>query len=205
MILQAADCLTPLTKESAEAFKKAGKDAVFRYLRNLTKAEVNAIHGAGLGLLLLYETNPTHASYFTQDKGVSDAKDALKQAEKLGAPSSAVIVHTVDYDAAEGDLDAIDAYVEGVVLVLKDRAGLYGDYLVISHVKQTGAVKWLHQTYGWSYGSTVEGIQAYQHQNDVKLAGIDVDLDELYTRDGVWWPPYQRRNQRCRKAQKVTL
>ncbi|WP_240986910.1 glycoside hydrolase domain-containing protein [Acididesulfobacillus acetoxydans] len=92
------DCVTRLATQSALALKSAGIAAVGRYLgccsgswKALTPAELQAIHKAGLSLLLIWETNPTFAGYFSFAQGLSDAKEAVGEAGYLGAPKGSAL------------------------------------------------------------------------------------------------------------------
>ncbi|MCL6597921.1 MAG: DUF1906 domain-containing protein [Alicyclobacillus macrosporangiidus] len=189
--VQAIDCSTRLTASQAAQLRSLGVRAVFRYLGNwsksLTAAEVQAIHGAGLSILPIWESNPTSASYFTRAQGQQDAQAAAASAQSLGIPKDTTIWYVVDYNAQTGDLPAIDAYVDGLVSANTGYGiGVYGSAAVVAHLQAGGKVQKLWQTYAWSHGRLTSGVAAYQYANEVTLAGVSVDLNVIYSAPGAW-------------------
>lgn len=65
-------------------------------------------------IFLIWESDPTRASYFNYDKGISDAKQAISEVKYLGTPHGMAIYFTVDYDAQTEDMTAINEYIRGV-------------------------------------------------------------------------------------------
>ena len=186
--MEGIDCATKLTTSTAQALNNVGILSVGRYLgrdswKGLTLDEVNAIHVAGMSIFLIWELNPTKASYFSYDKGLSDAKQAVAEAEYLGAPSGVAIYFTVDYDAQSGDMASILDYFHGVKDGLGGNylMGVYGSYAVMQVVNADR----YFQTYAWS-GVKQAPNHIYQYQNDVKLAGIAVDKDYVNEDAGLW-------------------
>lgn len=59
--------------------------------------------------------------------------------------------------------------------------GLYGSYNVITHVKADR----YFQTNAWSCGQKAN-CHIYQYQNDVTLAGVAVDRDDVNEDAGLW-------------------
>ncbi|KLU64001.1 hypothetical protein DEAC_c39950 [Desulfosporosinus acididurans] len=189
------DCGTRLNAATVQALKANGVKAVGRYLghtlwNGLTVAEVKAIHDGGLLLWLILELSPTQVSYFTYDKGVSDAQFALAEAQALGAPKGACIYFTVDYEAQAGDMAAIKDYLHGVHTVLTGKflVGVYGSYYVIEAAKGASyPPDRFYQTIAWSY-KNVAPNDVYQYTNTSKLAGITVDMDYVNDNAGLWGP-----------------
>jgi hypothetical protein len=195
--LEGIDCATRLTETTAAALKKAGIAAVGRYLgyknlrlwKSITPEELKAIHGAGLGIFLIFETNPLKASYFNYAKGLSDAKAAADEAEYLGAPGETAVYFTVDYDAQPEDMPAIVEYVRGLKEVLAGQylGGMYGSYRVLSALKASAyPPDRYYQTYAWSAGQNF-GAHIYQYQNDISLQGVQVDRDTVQADAGLWF------------------
>jgi len=186
--LEGIDCSTKLTTSSAQALRDAGVLSVGRYLgRNLwnglTKDEAKAILDAGMSLFLIWELAPTKRSYFSYNKGLSDAAGSIAEAEYLGAPDGVAIYFTVDYDAQAGDMSAIADYFNGVKdgLGSKYLMGVYGSYTVMQGVKADR----YYQTYAWSGGHKVP-FHIYQYSNDVTVQGIAVDKDCVNEDAGLW-------------------
>lgn len=185
------DCSTRLNPTTAQALKNSGVMTIGRYLgyklglwNSITPDEVKAIHDAGMSIFLIFELNPTSVSYFNYEKGLSDAKQAIAEAEFLGVPRGLAIYFTVDYDAQPGDMSSIIDYLQGVRDGLggKYLLGIYGSYTVIKSVQADR----YYQTYAWSGGQTAPN-HIMQYKNDVSLAGIKVDQDYVNDDAGLWF------------------
>jgi hypothetical protein len=146
---------------------------------------LQAIHEAGLSVFLIWESNPTSAGYFSNAKGVSDAKQAVEEAQYLGAPAGTAIYFTVDFDAQAADMAAIVSYFEGVKSAIGDQylVGAYGSAAVLETLK--GKVDKYYQTYAWSDGVVFPG-NIYQYQNSVTIGGVAADKDTINTAPGAW-------------------
>ncbi|AFM39383.1 protein of unknown function (DUF1906) [Desulfosporosinus acidiphilus SJ4] len=184
------DCVARLDTTGVQNLKKLGNLAIGRYLgytlgwpKSLTPDEVKVVHDAGLAIFLIWESNPTSAGYFSYDKGVADAKQAITEAGFLNVPSGTAIYFTVDFDAQAGDMAVIQDYFRGV------RDGLSGQYLTgiygsFSVMKTIQADRYF-QTYAWSAGQVAPN-HIYQYNNNVSLAGILVDQDYVNNDAGLW-------------------
>lgn len=188
------DCATKLTAASAQNLKQSGIEVVGRYLgrtlwNGLTQDEVKAIRGAGLALFLIWELTPTNVLYFDYAKGLSDAKQAISEAEYLGAPHGIAIYFTVDYDVQASDMSAIKGYFEGIRAGLEGKylLGAYGSYAVIQTLAASAyAPDRYFQTYAWSGGKQFSGNHIYQYSNDVMVAGVALDKDQVSESAGLW-------------------
>ncbi len=193
MSLNGIDCATKLNPTTATNLKNASISAVGRYLgrnswKGLTPQEVQAIHNAGLSVWLTWETDPTHASYFSYSKGVSDAQAAATEAEYLGAPHGTAIYFTVDFNAQAQDMAAIIEYFRGVRDGLQGSylVGAYGSYAVLEPLEHSGhAPDRYWQTYAWSRGQVYPG-HLYQYQNGVQIGGVQVDRNHINKAPGAW-------------------
>lgn len=191
------DCATKLGPATAASLKASSIDAVGRYLgqntwKGLTPEEVRAIHAAGLEIFLIWETDPTSPDYFSYSKGLSDANNALIEAEKLGVPDDVPIYFTVDYDAQPSDFTAIINYFYGIrdgKPASKYLVGAYGSYDILCALKNSlNAPDRYFQTYAWSHGKVCKFNDIYQYQNNVNIAGIPVDRDVIHTSSCLWMP-----------------
>jgi LysM repeat protein len=116
---------------------------------------------------------------------MADAKDAEKYAKLVGQPAGSAIYFVVDFDVQACDMKGILDYVEGLNSTLKDyKVGLYGSYAVMMTVKDKVDYYW--QTYAWSKGKVADHIHKHQYQNDVKVAGIAIDRNEIKKDPGAW-------------------
>lgn len=189
---KAIDCASKLNVSSVKGLKEEGITHIARYLDNnwkgLTFDEAKAISDAGLEIISVFETNPTKASYFTHRQGKQDAQNASKYAKELGQAKGSAIYFTVDYDAQGKDLGAVLDYFsgvnEGVDPIFK--VGAYGSFTVLTYLDQQSNVDYFFQTYAWSHGQVCNFSNLYQHENGIKAAGIQVDLDKVLSDPGSW-------------------
>ena len=195
--MKAVDSFSPVTQSIADALSNAGYAASARYLgkhtiglsNGLTPAEIHTLHRAGLKIISIWETNPTRASYFTREQGLSDARNAVKEARWLGQPKWTTIYFTVDFDAQEADMPAILAYFEGVQHNLGGyRMGAYGGIRTLqalfdSHVRPA----YLWQTIAWSGGQVFDRADLYQNEVNQLIDGFGVDVNEVKVTNPGWW------------------
>src|SRR6185437_12928118 len=121
-------------------------------------------------------------------KGVEEAKAAEAQRKAVGAPSTAPIYFSIDFDATPGDQTAINAYFDGVASVIgRARTGAYGGYYPIKRLFDAGKIKWGWQTYAWSGGQWDSRAQMRQVENGIDGGGVD--KDEAVASDYGQWGP----------------
>jgi hypothetical protein len=165
----------------------SGKRFVVRYLtrdttgKALTQGEAAAILAAGLRLVVLFEDSASRASQGI-DAGRQDAQFAQQQLVACGGPANAPIYFAVDQDVQPS---VVQPYFDGVVSELGSaRTGVYGSYAVCAGVQSVGL---RFQTYAWSGGRVLPGVDLYQHQNGVQLCGGTVDLCTALTDQPGFW------------------
>lgn len=127
------------------AIRAAGYAAVWRYLsldpsKNLTAAEAAALHAAGLGIGLVWET-AAQRGLGGAAAGAVDGNAAATQARAIGLPPGAPLLANVgDFAAAPGDLDLIEAYYHAFrPFVSEWQAGGYATSYIIAGLVQRGA------------------------------------------------------------------
>src|SRR5439155_26120068 len=110
--------------------KTSGVDAIARYLtasmgdaRQLTTREVADAHAAGLGVIFVFEMNPTYPGYFTFAQGVSDCQNAHARLIDLGAPVPSVVYFTVDTNIVPA---LTTTYFDGIESVAGDAVTVGG-------------------------------------------------------------------------------
>lgn len=172
----------------------AGKRFVVRYLaykpntKVLGPDELATLQRRGFGVVLNWEQGSGDMLY-GYDRGVAHAKEALTQANALGAPSSIPIYFSCDVDTvSSAQRQAAGDYLNGCASILgRNRVGVYGEFEVIEALVPTYAVYgW--QTYAWSHGAVSEKAHLLQYQNDVTIGGGSVDLDRaLQAQFGGWF------------------
>ena len=194
VIAHMIDCATPLTAANCAGLKAAGVSYVGRYLgyksrgwtKGLTPEEVSIIHAHGLGIGLIWEGDPVNVDYFSVHQGYLDAQGAMEDLVWLGAPTTTPTFATVDYDAIAGDMGVIRAYYAAFASGLKGRKdGIYGGTMVMDNV--SAHAYW--QACGWSSGVISVRANIYQATINQTVAGVQVDLDDVYSDPGFWMPP----------------
>jgi hypothetical protein len=174
------------TRPNVRALYIAGKRFAVRYHsrdtsgKNLTHSEAVALCGAGLSIVSNWEHGERAALLrFTQ--GAADAREAKAQAERCGKPNGAPIYFSVDWDVQPHELEAVRSYFTGAASVLGiGQVGIYGGLAVVAAAINQGWCHWFWQTYAWSHGRVHPGVDIYQYQNGVDMAGGKVDLDRAY-------------------------
>lgn len=168
-----------------KAIKAAGYRGVFRYLsrdttgKNLTDAERQALHAAGLWVGMVWEDGKTRAREGAA-AGLRDVKSAEALADKLGIPKHAAILYAVDFDAQPAE---VKPYLDAVKTLATRPFGVYGGLDVID--AGFGDYGW--QTQAWSEGHvspkanmlqlagdhthTIEGSKATDWDEDRVLHG----------------------------------
>jgi Rv2525c-like, glycoside hydrolase-like domain len=194
-----------VARPSPTELYKAGKRFACRYLygtapgKAVTRAEIDALHKAGLAVVLNWEWQADEAK-----GGFATGRDRGRRARDivsaLGAPPNAAVYFSVDYDAR--DMAPVREYFRGITSVWpKGRTGIYGGRRVIEAAKREGWCPWLWQTFAWSDGVWVPGAHIQQYRNEVNFQGHDVDLDRALTATYGQWaiapppppqPPYRR-------------
>ena len=173
--------------------RDAGVTFICRYLNplgvsvGLSRREGIAITRAGLSIVALFEwgTISYTRSYFTYARGQSDARLAFSSAKNIGVPAGRPIYFTVDMDATAPDLPAIGAYFHGVhdELLALGRTrptylvGAYGSYRTLSYLRSVHAADYLFQTYAWSGGQVLAGVNLLQEEDDTHICGFANDRD----------------------------
>lgn len=183
------DCATKLNITTASALKKAGFAYTARYLGNSWKtfdaAEAKAIRKAGLKLVSIFQKSADRSAYFTEEQGRQDGRDAVKAAQNVGQPAGTAIYFAVDFDAGKSAIPNILAYFKGVRQTLHTyKLGIYGSYTVMLAVKGLADYYW--QTYAWSYGKVADFIHMHQYENNIKVAGVLIDRNDIRKNPGDW-------------------
>lgn len=179
--LDAATVLTPFAKMIAAQ----GFSAVGRYLKSLTKGEVTAIHAAGLGLWLIFETTADRALGGIA-AGKDDGAKARAQADALGAPPDVAIFATVDTDPSQAQVATVAQYHVGFQAGASPRRiGSYSCGAVLIAVEKMPAtpVPWLAGAMGWN------GSKAYDATGKWRMKqGPQINAGRTASWSGLSWP-----------------
>lgn len=166
------DCATRLNADTCRRLVAMGYSFAGRYCvpqdraKALTLAEVKAIHGAGLGILLCWELTAARAQSGAA-VGKADGAAAAECARKLGAPKETILYMAVDYDAPEKDYGSIAAYLHAAGEAAGGagyRIGVYGHYGVIEAMHRRGVCAGYWQCVAWSYGLVSDFLNVYQYE-----------------------------------------
>lgn len=182
----------------AAALKTAGIDFVMRYYsrtttqpqKRLTRIEADALSAAGLEIGVVYEDGPTHAAYFSTDRGHLDAVNACRAGLSLQQPSGSAIYFAVDFDATQADIGgAVLNYMCGVDRGMRDSGngdspyliGVYGSGAVCRFLKTHCPFvrfAWLAESKGWLGSGTYADWDINQHVATAPLVGLTGDEHE---------------------------
>lgn len=150
---------------------------VMRYLnisptgsKGLSLTEIADLQSKGKTIGLVWETSADAAK-----GGAATAADHVKranaEADKMGAPQTAVIFYAVDFDATV-------AQVQDYVLALGKTAGrpvgVYGSYTITTWARTAG-IKWTWQTAAWSKSKIDPDANLYQRDF---LDGYDRNVEK---------------------------
>jgi len=176
------------------AMKAAGISFAVRYLstdpsKNLSPSERDALHAAGISIVLVWETSGTEA-LGGYNQGMSDGAAARAQANGLGFPAGLPIYYAVDFPQTPGQTSTVLDYLHGVADAegSKARVGVYGGLESVRTALDAG-FGWGWQTYAWSGGVWDARAVLRQSLNDQELGGVSVDLDEAMTALYGQWAP----------------
>ncbi len=180
--------------------KAAGYVVVVRYLspdpaKNITPAELLALHALGLGVGLVWEAGATD-ELGAGPAGQAEAAAATTQALALGFDQSRPIFFAADFAASGGQLNDVAAYLQAARRQSPYPVGVYGSVTTVDTMMAEGVVEWGWQTSAWSQGAVSARAQLYQRQTPVlSIAGAAPgSWDEnvaLQPDWGGWFPPAQ--------------
>lgn len=159
---------------------------VLRYLEtgsirpDLTVEEANAILQSGKPISLIWEAGKSSAGGGF-DLGVTHAKAANAEADKLGASKSAVIWYTVDAEALTPE--TVAPYFDGVRSVTGRPVGIYGCYKIVEWAHSVG-INYCWQTKAWSGGL----VSAYANIYQYDFSDSSRDLSQFISPFPAWEP-----------------
>lgn len=157
--------------------------------KNITRAQIDALHNAGLDVGLVYEYAPGAAGQGAS-RGNRDAGIAVSQARALGTPAGVCLYAAVDFQPTSAQLPAVWSYASafaGACAAAGYRAGIYGSYQTCQYLDQHGWSGLLWQTYAWSSGLWWPSVAVRQVQNGIHVANATVDRDEALVIDWGQW------------------
>ena len=193
VIMQGADCATPLTFETAQALHSAGISVIARYLipekyyNHISKTEAQDITDNNIRIASVHETTGTTPKGGYAN-GVKDATEALECAINIGMPQGAAIYFAVDYQpVTTQDFYNISNYFIGVASVITTyKIGVYGCFDVIEWLARQNICKCYWQCMAWSFGKISDHATMYQKTSGRVIANVNLDLNDIYDDVGFW-------------------
>lgn len=196
------DPILGLDEAWAKADPQHAKDSGYHFIvgyisqdtsgKNLTRAEIDAIHAADLDIALVFEYNPQSATGGGY-AGTQDATIAVQKARELGAPRGMAIYFAIDFPVGtESALQLVDSYMLAARHVCEAagyEVGAYAGIVPLTRLLDRGLVKYGWQTYAWSNGQWDPRAVLRQVLNGVTVAGADVDKDLAIWPDFGQWRP----------------
>lgn len=152
-MIEGVDTNQPLTNFAGQLAAK-GKVFAGRYLRRLpfprdpsclSRAEIDALHGAGIALLLIFQHRSNALSEFTADNARKDAESTIARCRELGVPTSVSIYLAFDTDFSKANVGVALAYGEIWARAVKAEGygtGCYGDRQVLELLTETNREGW---------------------------------------------------------------
>lgn len=189
----ACDTAAILDETTAAALYEAGYRYVGRYLtgtvlrdgfrvsKALSRAEADAIMGAGLSIIPIYQDGGEYSGHFSRSRGKADAENAYVAAKALGIPDESIIYFAVDFDAMGNDLDNILAYFDEIIHTLKDYyVGIYGTRNICATVLRHGGafkcyVSDMSTGYSGNLGYRMPDFWAFDQFATTTVAGVEID------------------------------
>ena len=186
----ACDTRFEITASRAAELKNKGYQIVGRYLTGTTfkvlrDDEPQRILDSGLYFFPIFQESSTNVSYFTEERGKSDAENAVRAARKFKIPEGNVIYFAVDLDATSVQ---IASYVKPYFASLYANidkgylVGVYGTRNVCTQIctagyAETCFVSDMSTGYSGNMGFKIPISWTYD-----QFAEIDMDT----TTDGTW-------------------
>ena len=190
------DTAASLTEARLKTLSDSKYTFVGRYLSGsylMDQAEAKRISKAGLFIVSIWEKGrPTSSAYFTDARGLTDAREAISAALSIKQPTDTPIYFAVDYDASASDISGpIKAYLQSVKKVFEENKyyyslGLYGSGSVLNYYKNTFTYTWLAGAAAWNGSGSFTGWSIRQHDNNTSIGAFQIDKDESNGRGGGW-------------------
>lgn len=191
---------------------QGGKGFVVRYLgeddtgENITREEADALHAAGLKIVLAYQTGKAFMLTGGFDRGVQAGEVSCEQATAIGWPGNRPVYFALDVDPnplADEQWFTVTQFLAGACSVMGwGQVGLYGGRKAIDRLVPVAA-SWGWQTFAWSGYKKSEDPNVWadsriqpiwssvanlrQYRNGQEMCGGLVDFDQALTADFGQW------------------
>jgi hypothetical protein len=156
------------------------------YGKNLYYAEARDLSRAGIRIGSNFEATADRM-LTGRTAGIADARQGLGAARAAGMPKDRPIYFSADFDVVGSwQTSRVLAYLDGAASVLgRAGVGVYGGRRIIEAAKAHDHAFWLWQTFAWSGGYWVPGVDLRQTGGGT-VGGVPVDFDSSLTDAGLW-------------------
>ena len=200
MTYRGIDTAAKISAAAAKELKAEGISFAGRYLvppgmsKELTAAEAQGLHEAGLAILLVWEIDEARAGH-GGDVGASDGARARQLAQELGVPEGVTIFFAVDYFPQTGEYGRVEEYFRAAQLAVAPYGvGIYGPYDIVEAMKQKIPELVIWQCVAWSSGRISDKLRFYQRLGSwcgdcieiQKRVGFAVDINDGNDLTGLW-------------------
>jgi hypothetical protein len=185
------------TRPSAALLKSVGYDGAMRYIsrepagakpaKNVTAAEIAALHAVGMSVGLVWESTAGRAGQGSS-AGTDDVRDAEAMADALGYPRECPIFYAVDFNALPTQ---VEPYFLAIRKGAKRPVGVYGSANVVDHVRGMG-IPYGWQTSAWSGSRISNTAHLYQRlkKTGPRLGVGSTDENQVLAHFPLWSPNY---------------
>ncbi len=154
--------------------------------KNVTAAEIAALHAAGVGVLLVWESTATRP-FAGAAAGAADGKASAAWCSRLGYPSGVPVMAAVDTDVTASTLAKVLAYLDAFAAeVAPWPLGVYADTDVIEAMAGRSVLNWKPNARAWS--TKPSSLVHVQQHASTSLAGAVVDTNTALRPFPVWLP-----------------
>ena len=154
--------------------------------KNITAAEIAALHAADIAVLFVWETTATRPVE-GRAAGLVDGKASRAWCERLGYPTSVPVLAAVDTDVTTKTLQATLAYLDGFAEELGPwPLGIYADTDVIEAMAGKSVLNWKPNARAWS--TKPSNLVHVQQHASTTVAGAVVDTNTALRPFTAWLP-----------------
>ena len=154
--------------------------------KNITAGEVAQLHGAGVAVLLVFESTTTRP-FDGAAAGTADGAVAKDRAGKVGYPTSVPIMAAVDTDVTTRTLPAVLAYLDAFAAACAPYPlGIYADTDVIEAMAGRSVLNWKPNARAWS--PKPSSLVHVQQHASTTVAGAVVDTNTALRPFTAWLP-----------------
>lgn len=204
-MIKGLDTNQPITKWVDQLYAKGYRFAARYYRRkakwtsNLRRPEVDAIHGAGMAIMPVFQHKSNKVYLFTPEAAKIDGRAAVARATENQQPTNTAIYVAFDTDFSRANVHKAVEYGKIWSDIVKGAGygvGAYGDREVLDTLAETsgdfGDVidhKWATNAIGWKRTQDWDVLQSSLPFQVLPGLSIDNNVAHDLDRAGAWHPP----------------